>query len=145
MSGFETPARRSALVSLVAGLTLTDSGIIGSPLSLSGLVEAKDLDEQPPRGRAMVYLAPVVSNTRPRGLWMGLSQTWRLLLYVPVTMAATSAVLDEVQEELMVALRDSTLGGAVWEGSLSLSTQMDDAHALCEAVFSVSYATPVGV
>ena len=101
MSGFETPARRSALVSLVAGLTLTDSGIIGSPLSLSGLVEAKDLDEQPPRGRAMVYLAPVVSNTRPRGLWMGLSQTWRLLLYVPVTMAATSAVLDEVQEELM--------------------------------------------
>ena len=144
MSGFETAARRSALTSLIQGLTLTDSGILGSPLSLATIVTGNRLDEEPPPGRALVYLQSLADSVAPDGLWAGLTQTWRILLYVPITSTATQASADVAREAVLAALHDSTLSGTAWTCTPTTSVQMNDGHVMVEVVAPITYSRAPG-
>lgn len=144
MSGFETPGRRTAMLALIRGLTLTHASIIGSPLALTNVVEPKRFDDKVPRGQARVHVQNLSGNVSPDGLWTAIAQTWRILMHIPIDPAATQDVADSVQDAVLVALADTTLSGTAHTLNPSVSTQLDDHHLLVEAVVSVGYSRPLG-
>lgn len=117
-------ASAQALIDLLSGLTLTDAGLTGSPVSLSGtvrLVTAKDATVQV--AAPCCYLVGPVVNTQREGILGASTSIYEVLLILGYTddaqaLLAAAEVLDQVADAALgasgtVAHEVQMLGSAV--------------------------------
>lgn len=117
-------ASAQALIDLLSGLTLTDAGLTGSPVSLSGtvrLVTAKDATVQV--AAPCCYLVGPTLSTQREGILGASTSVYEVLLILGYTddaqaLLAAAEVLDQVADAALgasgtVAHEVQMLGSAV--------------------------------
>jgi len=108
---FERANRRAALISLLEGLSFTGTGLIGAPVSLSGLVESGPLPVERPKGKVGAIVQPLTAPTTPDGLWYRSRETWHVRVWLGIEKTARGDSSDAPIETLRSALTGTTLGG----------------------------------
>ena len=127
----------AALVSLLDGLTLTDSGLTGSPVSLDDRVRVVTPREAvSPEAAPVCYVVLVAVQAEDDGIMWASTCVYELMLHLAYTaevegMLAGSEVLDQLAAALRAA--PGTLAHEVTMGAASLSLDRERGRVLCYA------------
>lgn len=121
----ERANRRAAFISLLDGLTLTESTLVGSPLALTGKVASGPVRNSVPSGETDVRVTILSGNTGAQDLWYQARETVHIRLMLPVTDAADDGAADAIIDQLRQAITGST-----FDGYVHLISRVADSHHL---------------
>lgn len=127
----------AALVSLLEGLTLTDSGLTGSPVALSGRVRVvTQRSAVSPESTPVCYVVLSAVQAEDDGILWASTCVYELMLHLTYT-AEVEAMLAgaEVLDQLAAALRAApgTLAHEVTMGAASIILDRERGRVACYA------------
>lgn len=127
----------AALVSLLEGLTLTDSGLTGSPVSLDDRVRVvTQRDAVSPEAAPVCYVVLSAVQAEDDGILWASTCVYELMLHLTYT-AEVEAMLagSEVLDQLAAALRAApgTLAHEVTMGAASIILDRERGRVACYA------------
>lgn len=142
---FERANRRAALISLLEGLSFTGTGLIGAPISLSGLVKSGPLPTERPRGKNGAVVQPLTAPTTIDGLWYRSRETWHVRVWLGIERDALGDAADAPIETLRSALTGTTLGGYAHSvRDVNPTHLIEPGRLSIDVILSVEFLRPAG-